>query len=68
MNKDQYRVNYVIHGKDTGQKPNLRGTVAFNLSLYKRVAYYMGIKIFSSFAIHIRDLSKNFKRSKLVFF
>jgi hypothetical protein len=62
---DQYKVNLNIHGRNTSQSSSLHLTTS-NLSLYERVTYYMGIKIFISLPSYIKDLFHNIKLFKLV--
>jgi hypothetical protein len=64
-NKDQYKVNSVIHSTNTRQSSNLYQPLS-NLTTYQKRTYHFGIKVFSNLPSHIKNLSHNMEQFKSV--
>jgi hypothetical protein len=63
-NRNIFHANSDIHDINTMQNSNLRQPQA-NLTMYQKVAYYSGIKVFNSLPISIKKISCDVKRFKL---
>jgi hypothetical protein len=64
-NEIYYRMNSEIHSINTRNKSNLHLPIS-NLSVYQKVPYYSGIRVFNNLPSQIKDLSHNrnqFKRA-----
>ncbi|PNF20445.1 hypothetical protein B7P43_G08125 [Cryptotermes secundus] len=66
LNMDQYQFVSDVHNRDTRQGFNLNlYQPSTHLSLYQRGSYYMGIKLFNSLPLNLKQLYRDVKQFKL---
>jgi hypothetical protein len=63
-NKNLFLTNKENHNLDTRQRNNLYHPQA-NLTIYKKGAYYSGIKIFNKLPLEIKNVADNKKKFKI---
>jgi hypothetical protein len=64
-NKDQFKSNSEIYGRNTRHNNNLHYPTC-NLTVFQKAVYYLGIKVFNSLPSSIRNLAHDVKHFKIV--
>jgi hypothetical protein len=64
-NKDQFKSNSEIYGRNTRHNNNLH-YLTCNLTVFQKGVYYLGIKFFNSLPSGIRNLAHHVKHFRIV--